>query len=460
IKGGEGTSLVGWESLSFLNFIEKMLKYDKALAWHLQFIKVHGEIVVWNVYEDGILKRFGIVNEDSMEELKNLRMCKEDIYKIAFKSHDGHYEFVVIPFGLTNAPLNFQALMNSVFKPFLRKFTLVFFDDILFYSPSMASYLHHLRQVLQVIREHTLYAKESKCMFGTDLVEYLGHIISFQRVATDPKKIKAMEDWPMPTNIKQLKGFLRLTGYYRRFIQGLEQAMTQALVLALLDFNEEFIIETDASGYGIGVVLTKRIIAVVLALQKWRGYLLDRHFKIKIDHFSLKYVLDQRISTPFQSKWLPKLIGFDYEIEYKRGKDNVVVDALSRVQTQSALFSLLSEVANECMDAITKLWTTNPILHKNAKVHPVFHVSQLKKCLSLNLAMGTFLKYDAQRLIVAEPIKLLARRMVKQQNRMGVFGLIQYSNGTEEDATWEDLEDIIKREHEELEVVHALLQKE
>ncbi|GKG36613.1 putative mitochondrial protein, partial [Tanacetum coccineum] len=88
--------------------------------------------------------------------------------------------------------------------------------------------------------------------------------------------------------------------------------MTEAPVLALPDFQEEFTIETDASSYG---------------LQKWRGYLLDRHFKIKTDHFSLKYVLDQRITTPFQSKWLPKLLGFDYEIEYKKGKENVVADA-------------------------------------------------------------------------------------------------------------------------------------
>ena len=151
-------------------------------------------------------------------------------------------------------------------------------------------------------------------------------------------------------------------------------------------------IETDASGYGIGAVLQqgghpisflsktlapkhqslsayeKELLAVVLALQKWRGYLLDRHFKIRTDHFSLKYVLDQRITTPFQSKWLPKLLGFDYETEYKKGKDNVVADALSRVQLQSELFALLSAVtSNEFMDAVTLLWTTDPMLSKLVK---------------------------------------------------------------------------------------------
>ncbi|GJU93485.1 putative mitochondrial protein [Tanacetum coccineum] len=193
-------------------------------------------------------------------------------------------------------------------------------------NPSMTSHVYHLRQVLQVMREHTLYAKETQEAF-----------------------------------------------------ERLQQAMNEALFLALPDFHKEFIIETDASGCGIGAVLEQRghpvaflirtlapkhqslfayekeLLSVVLALQKWRGYLFDRHFKIKTNHFSLKYVLDQRITTPFQSKWLPKLLGFDYEIEYKKGKENVVVDALLRVQRQSKIFTLLSKVTtNEFMDVVTK----------------------------------------------------------------------------------------------------------
>ncbi|GJV76184.1 putative mitochondrial protein, partial [Tanacetum coccineum] len=204
-------------------------------------------------------------------------------------------------------------------------------------------------------------------------VEYLGHIITKEGVSIDDSKIAAMKKWPTPKTIKQLRGFLGLTRYYRRFIKGyvvishpltqllnknsfkwnqeahkafeeLKEAMVQAPVLKLPNFEEEFVIETDASGRGNDVVLQqgghpvayfsktlaprhhslstyeKELLVVIQALEKWRGYLLDRHFKIKTDQFSLKYLLDQRITTPSQMKWLPKLMGFDYEILYKKGE--------------------------------------------------------------------------------------------------------------------------------------------
>lgn len=126
-----------------------------------------------------------------------IRMNPAGIHKTAFSTHIGHFEYLVMPFGLTNAPTTFQALMNKILAPHLRKFVLVFFYDILIYSKTLSEYLHHVRQVLHILRTHNLSAKPSKCVFGHQQVEYLGYIITSQGVATDTAKIKVVQDWPL-----------------------------------------------------------------------------------------------------------------------------------------------------------------------------------------------------------------------------------------------------------------------
>jgi Reverse transcriptase (RNA-dependent DNA polymerase)/RNase H-like domain found in reverse transcriptase/Retroviral aspartyl protease len=312
-----------------------------------------------------------------------IRMHPSDVEKTAFRTHDGHYEFLVMPFGFTNAPATFQALMNHIFRPFLRKFVLVFFDDILVYSSSLESHQHHLRLVLQILQDNQLTAKWSKCNFGVATVEYLGHIITGQGVATDPNKVAAMQNWPLPKTLKELRSFLGLTGYYRKFIKNygiiskpltnllkknafhwsdeattafetLKVAMTRAPVLAILNFTQPFILETDASDKGLGAVLMqghrpiaylskalgvknqqlstyeKEFLALLTAVQKWRHYLQGGPFIIKTDHISLKHLLEQRLHHTLQHKGSCKLLGLDYVIQYKKGVENRAADALSR----------------------------------------------------------------------------------------------------------------------------------
>ena len=150
-------------------------------------------------------------------------MREQDISKTAFLCHYGHYEFLVMPFGLTNAPATFQSCMNHLFNKQLRKFLLVFFDDLLIYSKTWEEHLQHVEQILAIMKEQFLYAKESKCEFGMTEVLYLGHIIGVKGVQVHQEKIQAILDWPTPRTLTELKGFLGICCYYMRFVKGFSQ---------------------------------------------------------------------------------------------------------------------------------------------------------------------------------------------------------------------------------------------
>lgn len=327
-----------------------------------------------------------------------IRLIEMDEHKTAFRTHNGHWEFRVMPFGLTNAPATFQAIMNSIFAPLLRKCVLVFVDDILIYSKSLEEHVQHLQTMLSILREHQLLIKHSKCTFAQQKLEYLGHIISVDGVSTDPAKIQAIQNWPAPTDLRQLRGFLGLAGYYRKFIRNygsisrplsdllkkgvvfswspqlqlsfdtLKQALISAPVLALPDFSKAFTLETDASDKGIGAILMqgghpiaylskalgpkaqamstyeKECMAILMAISKWKPYLQHKEFSIVTDHKSLTHLTDQKLQQGLQHKAFIKLLGLQYKIIYRKGVENRAADALSRQPSEDYTAAISTSV--------------------------------------------------------------------------------------------------------------------
>ena len=319
-----------------------------------------------------------------------IRIADEDVPKTAFRTRYGHFEFLVLPFGLTNAPATFMHLMHQIFEPYLDKFVLVFLDDILIFSRSVEEHEQHVRQVLELLRQHKLYAKMSKCELFRPSVEFLGHIVDAKGLHMMEDKVKAIADWPPLQSVDDVRSFLGLAGFYRKFIRmfsditapltallhtgvkfewgteqqqafdALKKAVTQQPVLVLPDVHHPFVVTTDASGYAIGATLSQdhghglqpiaylskkmlpaerkypvheqELLAVIIALKEWRHYLHGNPFTIRVltDHHSLQWLRTQPQVSARQARWLERLAEFDFKIEYQEGKKNVVADSLSR----------------------------------------------------------------------------------------------------------------------------------
>ena len=351
-----------------------------------------------------------------------LRIANADVPKTAFRTRYGHYEFLVMPFGLTNAPAVFMALMNQVFLPYLDKFAIVFIDDILVYSRDEEEHANHLRLVLQTLREKQLYAKFNKCEFWLNQVVFLGHIVSGEGIKVDPKKIEAVLNWEPPKNVPELRSFLGLAEYYRRFVKGfsiiaahltkllrkhveykwteacqssfeeLKAKLTTAPVLASPSGTSGFVVYSDASYQGLGCVLMQHgrviayasrqlrpyeisypthdleLVAVVFALKILQHYLYGETFQIFTDHKSLKYLLSQKELNMRQRRWLELLKDYDCTIEYHPVKANVVADALSRkVSGRVANLLSLREMNVELQVS------PSGVLLAKLKIRPVLH---------------------------------------------------------------------------------------
>ena len=313
-----------------------------------------------------------------------LRIQEDDVPKTAFRTRYGHYEFLVMLFGLTNAPAVFMDLMNRVCKPYLDKFVTIFIDNILIYSKSQVEHQEHLRLVLELLRKEQLYAKLSKCDFWIREVQFLGHVINEKGIHVDPSKIDAIRNWEAPKTPTEVRQFLGLAGYYRRFIEGfskiaqpltalthkdkkynwgekqaeafqlLKQKLCTAPILSLPEGTDDFVVYCDASIQGLGCVLMQRekviayasrqlkipeknytthdleLGAVVFALKIWRHYLYVTKCTIYTDHKSLQHIFDQKELNMRQRRWVELLNDYDCALKYHPGKANVVADALSR----------------------------------------------------------------------------------------------------------------------------------
>ena len=322
-----------------------------------------------------------------------IRMKEGDEWKTAFKTKHGLYEWLVMPFGLSNAPSTFMRLMNHVLRAYIGKFVVVYFDDILVYSKSLDEHIHHLRCVLEVLRSEKLYANLKKCIFCMDRVVFLGFVVSAQGIEVDGEKVKAIKDWPTPKSITEVRSFHGLASFYRRFVRDfstlaapltevikkdvgfkwgkeqenafnlIKEKLCSAPLLVLPDFSKTFEIECDASGIGIGAVLMqekrliayfseklsgaalnystydKELYALVRALETWQHYLWSKQFVIHTDHESLKHLKGQGKLSRRHARWVEFIEMFPYVIQYKQGKENVVADALSQ---RYALVSTLS----------------------------------------------------------------------------------------------------------------------
>ena len=318
-----------------------------------------------------------------------------DIPKTAFRTRYGHFEFTVMPFGWTNAPAAFMGLMHRVFQPYLDQFFVICVDDILIYSQSEKEHEDDLRVVLQLLRDHQLYAKFNKCEFWLTEMRFLGHVMSASGVSVDLEKVEVVMSWERPKSVFEIRNFLGLTGYYRRFIedfsqlatpmtrltrkevkfewndlcekafQELKRRLTSAPILIISERGQRYTMYCDASKAGLGCVLMQsgrvvaygsrqlknheqnypthdmELAAIVFALKIWCHYLYGKQFEVYSDHKSLRYIFTQRDLNMRQRKWMEFLEDYEFTLHYQPGKANVVADALSR-KSQGVLASIAS----------------------------------------------------------------------------------------------------------------------
>lgn len=339
---------------------------------------------------DDLLDQIGRACVFSKIDLKSgyhqLRIRPGDEWKTALKTREGLFEWLVMSFGLSNAPSTFMRVMNQALRPFIGKFVVVYFDDILIFSSSLTEHTSHLRDVLLVLRQEKLYAGRQKCEFGTTEVKFLGYIVSDKGLSVDYAKVEAIRSWPLPRSVTEVRSFHGLASFYRRFVhnfstivapitdcmkdgrfewtaaatkafEDIKLKLTTAPILVLPDFSLVFELHCDASKLGIGTVLSQQnrpiayfseklngarqrystydveFYAIVQAIKHWRHYLVHRDFVLFTDHDALRHLDSQTKVSSRHASWIAFLQQFTFAIKHQSGKTNRVADALSRRHT-------------------------------------------------------------------------------------------------------------------------------
>lgn len=353
---------------------------------------------------------------DLAQGYHQVKMHPDHKERTAFSTERGHFEFQRVPFGLKGAPATFQRLMNTVLTGLNGLKTFVYLDDIIIYARDIPDHSKKLQEVFERLRQFNLKLQPTKCEFMRKEVNYLGHVITDQGVRPDPQKVQCVMDYPIPRNSKDIKSFLGLSGYYRRFIpdygkiakpltsllkkdvefkwsdlcqkafEDLKNALTNEPLLQYPDFNQIFNLTCDASGYAIGCVLSqgpigkdlpiayasrtlnkaeqnystteRELCAIIWGVKQFRPYLLGQEFNIITDHRALTWLFNVKDPGSRLTRWRLKLEEYQYQIQYKPGCNNTNADALSRIRVTTRAQTLRNEQIPESSESTES--TENP----------------------------------------------------------------------------------------------------
>ncbi|GBG59540.1 hypothetical protein CBR_g49800 [Chara braunii] len=356
---------------------------------------------------------------DLKSDYHQIEVHPDDQYKTPFQTRYGHYEFIVMPFGLTNAPATVQRCMNDLFRPWSDRFVVVYLDNILVFSRTLQEHQGHLRKVLEKLREANFKINAKKCEWAKTQVLYLGLVLDGDGIKPEDSKIAPIRDWPTPHTLTELRSFLGLANYYRKFVRNfstiaaplrkllkkeaiwqwdkdctsalkkLKRALIEYLVLKVADPSLPFVVTMDASRYGIGAVLQqdddngyrpvefmsarmpskkvatstyeRELYALMQALEHWKHYLPGRHFKVYSDHETLRWLKTQTKMTPKLSRRAAEIDQYDFELKLVKGKYNVVVDALSRRSDYFGAIVHYLDIGRDLQEKVRQAYAQDPI---------------------------------------------------------------------------------------------------